>query len=101
MNFKINFFSVKIDVVKGKVHKEILGTFVTKGFCRSLIHTEVVWQSILLSTIIYVSGVVEGGAGLITINVIQTDDLGTMQGQPVDLGFGIGDAELTTTATIT
>ena len=35
MNFKINFFSVKIDVVKGKVQKEILGTSVTKGVVRS------------------------------------------------------------------
>ncbi len=54
-------------------------------------------DKILLSTIINGSRVAERGAGLITINVVQTDNLGVMQGQPIDLGFDIDGDELTTT----
>ena len=71
--------TLQIDVVKGKVHKEIVRTSVIKGVVRSSLHPEDVRSSVLRTIIRNGSGVASGeGVGLLTTTTVnQTVDLGT------------------------
>jgi hypothetical protein len=67
----------KTDIIKGKVHKEIVLTSVLKQVIRISVNPEVVRNSVLKTTIIDDSDVVVEGTRIITTTVHNTDDVGT------------------------